>query len=58
MPIMPRFPRYGNMPFQYYNTYRRNNFYNNYRPIAPMPNLASQAPNFDSSSPKINVSNS
>ena len=29
MPIMPRFPRYGNMPFQYYNTYRRNNFYNN-----------------------------
>ena len=58
MPIMPRFPRYGNVPFQYYNTYRRNNFYNIYRPIAPMPNLASQASNFDSASTKINVSNS
>ena len=34
---MARFPGYG-LPFQYYSPYRRNNFYNNYKPSAPVSN--------------------
>ena len=40
---MARFPGYG-VPFQYYNPYKRNNFYTNYRTSSHMSEPINNAP--------------
>lgn len=46
---MPVFPKYGYMPFKYYNPYRMHNFQNNYKPSASQfANYECQAPKYES----------